>query len=198
MDHPLWHVVQGYVGYKYRQTTGGSKQNEKGFAYASVEVKQDVRLGLYAEQGPYRPVTDVRGVFEEDFNHDRYYSATLDLNTRGTRYAGGVQVDWGDLGGGDYEYYLAYGWCRPVKELYLKVSAERTESFGTTDQVIATASWDITPENALAARYIYNSDVRYYRAAYAYRPRKGLDVFIVYDDDSTGDPEYSLKIVKTF
>ena len=198
MAHPVWQVIQGYAGATYRETTGGHKQSQKVFVSGSVELNQDIRVGLYHDEGPYRPVTDVRGVFEDTFNEDRYSSATLDFNTRSTHFSGGVQYDWGDLGGGDYRYYLAYGWWRPVDPLYLKVSAERTDSFGITDQVVATASWDITPENTLAGRYVYNEDIQYYRAAYAYRPRRGLDIFLVYEDDSSREAEYSVKVVIAF
>ena len=84
--------------------------------------------------------------------------------------------------------------------MYLNVSAERTESFGLYDQLVTTGTWNITPEHALGGRYIYTNDIKYYRLAYSYKPRKGLGVFAVYDDDSSQGRagEYSIKVVKIF
>ncbi len=202
VSHPTWRVVEGYVGTNYRETDAGKKQQQKVFGSGSIEFNNDVRVGAYVEDGTYRPVTDTRGVFEDNTNDDRYYSITTDFNTRSNRYSVGLQYDWGDLGGASYEYYAAYGWLRPVDPVYLSLSAERTESFGTFDQLVLVGSWSITPEHSVAARYIYseddNDDDQFYRLAYGYRPRKGLDIFAVYDDDTIKDAEYSIKLVKTF
>ncbi len=194
----VWRVAQGYVGVKYRETDAGEKQRQKVFGSGSMEFSSDIRIGLYIEEGPYRPVSVIRGVFEPYINHDRYFSISADFNTRSSRYSGGLQHDWGNLGGAPYEYYSAYGWWRPVKSLYLSVTAERTDSFGTADQMVLVSSWDISPEHALAGRYIYTGDIEYYRLAYAHRPRKGLDIFAVYDDNTVKDAEFSIKVVKTF
>ena len=193
-----WRVVEGYVGVDYRETEAGEKQRRKVFAYGSVEFNNDIRARLYVEGGPYRPVSDIRGVFEPTINHDRLYSIATDFNTRSSRISAGLQYDWGNLGGGPYEYYAAYGWWRPVNPLYLSASAERTDSFGVSDQVVLVSSWDITPEHALAGRYLYTNETDFYRLAYIHRPRKGLDIFAVYDDDTEKDAEYSIKLVKTF
>jgi hypothetical protein len=198
MSHPLLHVVDAYVGEKYRETDDGKQQERKTFASGSVEFNNEMRVTLSTDLGPYRPVTSTRGVFTSTTNHDRYYSVQTDFNTRSPWYSGGLQYDWGELGGGSYEYYAAYAWWRPVKPVYLNVTAERVDSFGTNDQVVLLSSWDITPEHSVASRYIYTDDVKYYRLAYAHRPRKGLDIFAVYDDDSIKKAEFSIKIVKTF
>jgi hypothetical protein len=198
MSHPLWHVINAYVGGNYRETSDGMKQQQKSFASGSVEFNIDVRVTAYAEVGPYRPVSDTRGVFESETNHDRYYSMLTEFATRNTRYSGGLQYDWGNLGGGSYKYYAAYGWWRPVQPLYLELSAERVNSFGTNDQVVLVTSWDITPEHSLGGRYIYTDDAKFYRLAYSHRPRKGLDIFAVFDDDTTKAWEFSVKVVKTF
>jgi hypothetical protein len=198
MAHPWWHVVEASIGEIYRETNAGRTQQQKTFVSGSVEFNIDVRVSLYAEVGPYRPVTDNRGVFASKTNDDRYYSLYTDFNTRSTRYSGGLGYEWGDLGGGPYNYYTAYSWWRPVKPVYLELTAERVDSFGTNDQVVFVTSWAITPEHSLAGRYIYTDDVKYYRLAYGHRPRKGLDIFAVYDDDTTKDWEFSVKVVKTF
>jgi hypothetical protein len=198
MPNPVWRVVEGYVGVNYRETDAGEKQKQQVFASGSIEFYNDIRVRLLIDGGPYRPASDTRGVFESTINHDRLYSISTDLNTRSSRYSGGLQYDWGDLGGGPYEYYAAYGWWRPVNPFYLSATAERTDSFGISDQVVLVSSWDITTEHALGGRYIYTDDVEFYRLAYAHRPRKGLDIFAVYDDDTDKDAEYSIKVVKTF
>jgi hypothetical protein len=198
MSHPLWHVVEASIGANYRKTDAGMQQQQKTFGSGSVEFNNDMRVTLYAEVGPYRPVSNTRGVFQSKTNDDRYYSISTDFNTRSNRYSGGLEYDWGDLGGGSYEYYAAYGWWRPVYPVYLSLSAERADSFGTSDQVVFVSSWNVTPEHAVAGRYIYTNDVKYYRLAYAHRPRRGLDIFAVYDDDTTKAAEFSIKVVKTF
>jgi hypothetical protein len=198
MSHPIFQTVDTYIGTKYRETDTGQKQQEKIYASGSVEFNNDMRVGLFAEDGPYRPVSDVRGVFEDEINDDRFYGVNLDFNTRSSKFAGGIQHDRGDLGGGPYRYYLGYGWWRPVQPLYLNLSAERTDSFGIYDQVILVGSWDITPQNSLAGRYIYADGEDIYRLAYSYRPRQGLDIFAVYDTNTIEDYEFSVKVVKIF
>jgi len=198
MTHPLWRVVEAYFGEKYRETDDGQQQRRKTFGSGSVEFNNEVRVTLSADYGPYRPVTSTRGDFASTTNHDRYYSVQTDFNARSTWYSSGLEYDWGKLGGGSYDYYSAYAWWRPVKPVYLNLTAERVDSFGTNDQVVFVSSWAITPEHSVACRYIYTDDVKYYRLAYGHRPRKGLDIFAVYDDNSTKAAEFSLKIVKTF
>jgi TPR repeat protein len=198
MTHPILQVVDTYVGSNYRETDMGQKQQEKVYASGSVEFTNDMRVGLFVEDGPYRPVGDERGVFEPETNDDRYNSATVDFNTRSSKFSLGFQYDWGDLGGGPYKYYSGYGWWRPVNPLYLSLSLEREDSFGTSDQAVFVSSWDITPQSALAGRYIHSEGEKTYRLAYSYRPRRGLDIFVVYDTDTTEDYEFSVKLVKIF
>jgi hypothetical protein len=196
----FWRIFDGYAGFSYRGTDENQLQNRKFLAGATVEFENQVRTSLYAEEGPYRPVTAERGVFEDFTYDDHYYSAAVDFNTRSSVYSVGARYDGGELGGGDYEYGTVYGWWKPVNPLYLRMSAERTKSFGTADQVVATGSWNLTQEQVLGGRYIYTDDVEFYRLAYSYKPREGWDIFAVYDDSSDPgkDPEYSVKVVKTF
>ena len=197
MSGPAWRVVDGYVGVNYRETDTGELQRRKVFASGSVEFHNDIRVQLYADVGPYRPVTDVRGVFGSTINNDRLYSVATSFNTRSSRHSYGLQYDWGNLGGGPYNYYAAYGWWRPLNPVYLSATAERTDSFGIYDQVVLVGSWDITPEHALACRFI-QEETQFYRLAYVHHPRKGLDIYAVYDDAAGKDAEYSIKLVKTF
>jgi len=198
VSHPIVRTIDTYVGAKYRKTEAGQKQQEKVYVSGSVEFTNDTRIGLFAEDGPYRPVSDERGVFEDEINDDRFYGFNLDFNTRSSKFSGGLQHDRGDLGGGPYRYYLGYVWWRPVQPLYINLSAERTDSFGVNDQLVLVSSWDITPQNALAGRYIYSDGENIYRLAYSYRPRKGLDIFAVYDTNTLEDYEFSVKVVKIF
>lgn len=194
----VWRTVEASVGTYYRETDSGITQSRKWFASGRLEFNNDIATGIYMEEGPYRPVTDTPGVFEDEVNQDRYYSTTLAFNTRSSRFAGGLQYDWGDLGGGPYSYLASYAWWRPVNPVYLKLSAEREDSFGISDQLVFVGSWDITPEHTLAGRYIYQDDGDSYRLAYGHRARKGIDIFAVYNQDVGEEAEYSIKFVYTF
>jgi len=209
MQHPLLRVIDAYAGTNYRETAMSQMQRRKVFAGAGIEFTSDIRVSFYVEDGPYRPVTDVPGVFKDLINDDHYSSIWVDFNTRSNRYSGGVRYDEGNLGGGPYEYASAYGWWRPTNSVYLKLSVERTDSFGTYNQAVLQSTWDISSEHALSWRYIKADDADFYRLAYSYRPRRGLDIFAVYDEAALASPttsgaasnppaEFSVKIVKTF
>jgi hypothetical protein len=193
----IWRKIDAYVGAKYRETVSGRLQERNWYSGGSVEFNTDIRFGFYAEDGPYRPVTDTVGVFEDELNQDSYYSTRLDFNTRSSRFSTGLEYAWGDLGRGDYEYMAASMRWRPFNSLYLKLSGEKTRSFGTFDQLVFVGSWDISPEHALAGRFIDNDSGDSYRLAYIRRARKGLDIFAVYDNGPFRDEEYSLKLVYT-
>jgi len=192
----FWRSIDGYAGYKYRETEDGRLQERKWYTGGSVEFESQVRTTFYAEEGPYRPVDGDRGEFKDTVNNDRYYSTAIDLNTRSSVVSCGAQYDWGRLGGGDYEYKSAHAWTRPVQELYLKISHEITDSFGTFEQTVINGSWEITPEDSLGARYIYYQDDfstdEYVRFTYGRKARRGLDIFIVYDKGPFSAEQYSL------
>jgi hypothetical protein len=198
----LFRIIDSYAGFHYRVTEDDLLQRRKWFAGSTIEFEHDVRAGVFVENGPYRRSTDVPGVFEDTLNQDRYYSTTLDFNTRSALFSFGGNYDWGQLGGGDYQYWSAYAWVRPIRAVYLKLSHERTDSFGVFRQSIVLGSWEITPEDSLGARYIrFESDDRrenFIRVAYGRRVRKGLDIFFVYNNEPTIDDQYSIKFVFTF
>jgi hypothetical protein len=200
-DH-FWRVLDGYAGFSYRQTEDGMLQRRKWFAGTSVEFQNQIRTRLYVEEGPYREVTEMPGVFEDDINQDRYYSTAIDFNTRSRFFSFGSQYDWGKLGGGDYKYWLTYGWLRPVDQIYMKLSYEQTKSFGESEQIVAVGSWEITPENSLGVRYIYfkgdGPSQEFYRIAYARKVRQGLDIFILYENEPSVEQQGSIKFVLTF
>ena len=197
----FFRAVNGYAGYRNRETKSGQLQQRKWFVGGSIEYKNDIRTSVYIEEGPYRRVTDVPGVFKDTVNQDRYYSTAMDFNTRSNSYSYGLQYDWGRLGGGDYEYAGAYIWCKPVNELYFNLSTAQTESYGIYRQTVIVGSWEITPEDSLGARYI---DSNYYdgkgslRIAYGRKARNGFDIFMVYNKEPYKDAEYSIKLVYTF
>jgi hypothetical protein len=198
----FWRTIDGYAGYRYRETEDGQLQNRKWYTGGSVEFDCQIRTSFYAEEGPYRPVDDQRGEFEDTANNDRYYSTAIDLNTRSSVFSCGAQYDWGRLGGDDYEYQSVYAWTRPVQVLYLQISYERTDSFGTFEQTVVNGSWEITPEDSLGGRYIYYEDDfttdEYVRLTYGRKARQGLDIFIVYDKEPYSAEQYSLKLVYSF
>jgi hypothetical protein len=198
----FWRAVDTYAGFKYRETDDGLLQTRKWFGGAGVEFQNEIRTSFYAEDGPYRKATDIPGEFEDTVNQDRYYSTAVDFNTRSSIFSFGCQYDWGRLGGGDYDYWSAYSWWRPVNPVYLNLSYEQTDSFGTSEQVVVVGSWEITPENSLGARYIYyddeDGDEEYFRIAYGRKARKGFDIFVVYNKEPFLDEQYSIKFVMTF
>ena len=200
-DSP-WPLVEGYTGLEYRRTDGGLLQGRKGFLGGSVEFRNAIRTSFYAEAGPYRPVSDAPGTFAGTVNDDRYASVSVDVNTRSVRWNAGLQHDRGRLGGGDYAYTALHASWSPVENLRLKLSGERTESFGTTVQVVATGSWRIDDETSVGARYQRSAgdgfELESYRLSYGRAVRRGVDVFAVYDEDGDEGGRVSLKLTYTF
>jgi hypothetical protein len=198
IQHPILRIVDAYAGTRYRETSRGRKQQQRIYASTGFEFTNDMRVTLYLEEGPYRRVTDTRGVFEDESSDDRYSSIVFDFNTRSNHYSGGIQYDQGELGGGSYQYVAAYGWWRPLNAVFVKLSAERTDSFGTFNQVVLESTWDVSTEHALSGRIIHSDGADLLRFAYSHRPRRGLDIFAVFDSDSRRPDELSVKVVKTF
>ena len=197
-----WLLVEGYAGLEYRETDDGLLQGRKGFLGGSVEFRNEIRTSLYAEAGPYRPASDVPGTFAETVNEDRYASVSVDVNTRSVRWNAGLQYDRGRLGGGHYAYAALYASWSPVENLLLKLSGERTESFGTATQVVASGSWRIDDETSVGARYLRSAadgfELESYRLSYGRTARRGVDVFAVYDEDANEGGRVSLKLTYTF
>ena len=199
MQNPLVRIVDAFAGTRYREETSrGRKQQQNVFVGTGVEFTNDVRVTLYLEDGSYRPVTDTRGAFGDEVNNDRYASVVVDFNTRSNHYSGGVQYDQGNLGGGSYRYFAAYAWWRPSNDVYLKLSGERTESLSTYNQFVLESTWDISTEHALSGRIIHSDGDRFLRLAYSHRPRRGLDIFVVFDGGSQRYEELSVKFVRSF
>ena len=153
-------------------------------------------MGLDYYAGSYRPLIDgIPGNWSDDQNHDRYLGSSVDFNTRSSVFLFGGTYATGNLGGGDYEYMSGYVTSRPTATTFLNVTAERVNSFGYTNQVVATAGWDVTPRHALYARYIWSDDDDYYRVAYTWRVSKNVDLFAVYDKVPGADASISAKLL---
>lgn len=128
-------------------------------------MRQFVRTSVEDSDGYYRPgLKDAPGYFGDTVNHDRYWTASLDLNTRGSRIGGGTSVSSGKLGGGDYDYLTSYVWTRPTAKTIVNLVAERLESFGTFRQYVVEAGWDINPANSLIFRHVLSDGDQYWRS----------------------------------
>ena len=191
-----------------RTTEDGRDQYDGWYYGGSLEWLSYARTGLSYNQGDYRPLTgDAPGDFDGDdsVTDDFFWTASLDLNTRGSRIGYGGSYSFGELGGGDYEYGYVYLWTRPTYNTNLSVNVERLESFGTTDQIITKASWDVTPTNSIVFRHIYldfsddffSSKDQYWRLGYRRIVRNGLDIFLLYDDEPFVDSAISVKLLWT-
>ena len=195
-------TVEAYGGITQRLTEDGEIQNRKLYAGSSVELESQLLLSLYAEAGPYRPVTAQRGVFAGFTYDDSYFSASFDFPVRNDTVVFGVQYDWGDLGGGGYNLTSGYISWSPLGSINLKASQETSNSFDRIQQTVLSGSFLITPEDELGCRYIDYSDstgtFRYYRLTYARRVRRGIDVYVVYDKAALQAEQFSVKLVTTF
>jgi len=197
-----WRVLEGYVGYSLRETDSGAVQNRKWYTGGSVELQSQIRTTVYAESGPYRPVGNRRGEFQDFLNDDRYYSVAVDFLTRSDVFSFGAQYDWGDLGGADYRLASLYAVWSPIDVVNLEATYEMADSFGETEQAIVSGSWQITPEDSIGGRVISfstpNTTDNFYRLTYGRRVRQGFDLFLVYDNSPNVTEQYSVKVVKTF
>jgi hypothetical protein len=187
------------VSWTGRNTEDGRTQLRSWSGGGSVELReQQIRTSLYATSGLYRPVTSTRGVWSDTVNHDHYWTAAVDFNTRSSWLGYGATYSSGFLGGGDYSYAAPYVWVRPTDRTWVNVSTERLMSFGDFDQTIVAARWDVTDQDSLAARYVLSDGQQFFRLAFARQVRKGLDVFSLYEAGALMKPSLSAKFVMSF
>jgi Domain of unknown function (DUF5916) len=189
--------VKGNISLAYRQTGDGRLQRRTWNAGGTVESRAQVRFGLWYTAGPYRPVGATPGSWSDTVNDDYYWTASLDLNTRSSRLGYGASLSSGELGGGEYDYLIAYAWIRPTAVTFLSVSSERLSNFGDFDQTIVVARWDISKRQSIAGRYVTADSGEAYRLAYALNLRKNLDFFLVYDREPVQLATLSAKILLT-
>lgn len=189
--------VQGTLYWQQRYTGEDDLQKRYYGASGSVELRRELRFTLNYTAGQYRPVDDTPGTWKPLLNDDHYWSGGVDFNTRSSRLTYGIAVADGFLGGGDYRYVSAYAKSRPTARTYLDVAAERLTSFGTFDQRVITAGWDITPRQNISARYIDAYYGNLLRVAWSWRMRQNADLFAVYDSLRGTPHSFSVKIVFT-
>jgi len=179
----------------YRYTDDGRTQNDNWYVGGNLELRQFVRTSVEYSDGYYRQ-RDAPGYFGDTVNHDRYWSTSVDLNTRSSRIGGGTSVSSGKLGGGDYDYVTSYLWTRPTRTTIVNVVAERLESFGTYRQYVVEAGWDVNQTNSLIFRHVLSDGDEYWRVGYSRRVvSRGLDVFTLYDHSPETGTQISVKVL---
>ena len=185
------------MSYAQRYVGDGRVQRRTWYSGGSVELRQQIRVGLWFTDGIYRPVGPAPGLWSSTVNDDHYWTGAVDFNTRSSRLGYGIGGSSGQLGGGDYNYTNAYAWARPTATTFVSVSSERLSNFGTFSQTVATAGWDITPRQGIVGRYINAFYGNAYRLAYSASVRKNVDFFAVYDQEPNVPVRLSAKVVMT-
>jgi hypothetical protein len=189
--------VEGDISVLARETGDGRLQRRTWFAGGSVETRQQVRLGLWYTDGPYRPVGSTPGSWSSTVNHDHYGTGSVDFNTRSSWLTYGASMSSGARGGGDYDYVAAYALTRPTATTFVSASAERLSNFGSFYQNILSAGWDITSRHGIVTRYVSADYGQAFRLAYSHHVRKNLDFFAVHDREPNQQAKLSAKIVIT-
>jgi hypothetical protein len=187
--------VSGSVVWNVRDTGDGRLQRNYWYYGGSVELRQETRFSLSGTGGQYRPVGDGPGTWLESVNHDHYWTASVDMNTRNSRFAYGASYSSGFLDNADYAYGYVYPWGRPTRTTFVNLTAERLRQFGVSSQCVVNGGWDITPRNGLYGRYIWNDGTQYYRIAYSVHITPRMDLFAVYDGQSGENPQISAKLL---
>jgi hypothetical protein len=137
--------VTSYALWNWREIGDGHLQRSSVSVGGTLELRNQIRLGLNYSAGPYRPLLDgTPGNWSDNVNHDRYLGGTIDFPTRNKFFQIGGSYAFGNQGGGDYEYISGYVTSRPTATTYFNVTAERVYSFGWNTQVVATAGWNVT------------------------------------------------------
>jgi hypothetical protein len=190
--------VTGYVSRSKRDTLDGRTQTDTWSTGTTLETRQQIKLGAYYHSGKYRPVAGEPGDFGDVVYDDRYWTVSVDVNTRSDLFGFGTTHSQGDLAGGDYTNTFAYAWYRPVDRLLLNLSTERLESFGKFHQTIFSVGWELSVRDSIVSRYIRDDSGEYARLGYRRQVRSGLDIFAVYDDGPLFERELSAKVVWTW
>ena len=191
-------TLSGDLAWSGRYTSDGLIQRRYWEGGGSIELRQQVKVDLLYGRGIYRPVGDEPGQWSTDLNHDYYWTAKLNFNTRNSRWNYGVTYSWGSLGGGAYSYLAPELWLKPTAHTFLKVSTEKLHSFGDSDQTILSGGWDVTSQDSLATRYILANGEHFFRFAYNRQVRSGMDIFAVYDKEPGSPAKASVQLVFSF
>ncbi|HEX6362747.1 MAG TPA: DUF5916 domain-containing protein, partial [Albitalea sp.] len=197
--HGALREVYASLSGDWRETGDGRLQRRKLYASGSLEWREpQVRVGASVGAGPYRPVGASPGAWSGLTNDDRYVTLAADFNTRSSRLLYGAALASGELGGGDYRYAIAYVSARPTRTLALSLTTERLENFGTFRQTALTGTWDVTPQHAVAGRWLRTDAGDAHRLSSAWRVRKNVDVFVVYDHSPGLHAQVSAKVRFTY
>jgi len=191
-------ISQGslYLETNKRRTDDGRIQRDEWIVGGSVEWQQFVLTSLSYSDGDYRPLSgEGPGEFGDTINHDQFWTAALDFNTRSSRIGAGTSYSSGELGGGDYRYLINYVWSRPTQRTSLNVTTERLSSFGTYTQVVIDGSWDVNPTNGLIFRHVQFDGDDYWRLGYSRVVTQGLDIFCLYDRAPDRGTQLSVKFI---
>lgn len=188
-------TLSGNLAWSGRNTTDGRTQYRNWEGGGSLELRQQVQFALFYSNGRYRPVGEEPGQWSHILNPDRYWTASLDFNTRSNWLTYSLTYSWGSLGGGSYSYLAPELWMRPTERTFVKISTEKLHSFGNFDQTIISAGWDITSQNSVVTRYISANGKNFFRFAYSRQVRDGVDIFAVYDNEPGSAAKASLKLV---
>ena len=191
-------TLSGGLAWSGRNTSGGLTQTRNWEGGGSIELRQQVKLGLSYSNGIYRPVGDERGQWSNALHHDHYWTAKLEFNTRSSRWKYGITYSWGSLGGSNYSYLAPEFWIRPTDRTFVKVSTEQLQSFGSSAQTIIAGGWDLTSQDSIVMRYILANGEHFFRFAYSRQVRSGMDIFAVYDKEPDSPAKASVKLVFSF
>ena len=172
------------AGYDLNFETGDSDEGRRrglGFSHWR-EWRSGWTLGCGLSRGE-------RDGFDVANNH-------LDIgwNHRDMYRSGGMEVSWGERYGDSYRFYGIEQGFRPTDRLSADVRAERVfaadlDDDGNvvpaewSDQLVLTATYDITTEKTVSARLVRANSATNFYAAYRQRVRRGMDLLVV-----AGDP----------
>ena len=191
-----FHSLNGSATYEERATLSNLLQRRKTSVYLGGETRwSNIFFNVGTTAGPYRPLGADPGDWQPQLNNDRFYTASVYFNTRSDRYSYGLTYSWGSLGGGKYADVVPSFWVKPTRKTYVSYSYEGTQSFGVNTQAILSVSWEISPEQAISARWV---DAGYYRLAYRRQVRRGIDIFMVFDADPYTRDRFTVKLTRTF
>ncbi len=191
--------VEFSLSYEARDTLAGDTQRRVYYIGGSIETARQIRLGLFYNLGDYRPVAGTgRGEYADELREDDYWTYSMDFNTRSNWLGYGFSVSDGFLGGDDYRYVTGYAWVKPTQSTLLNVSAEQLDNFGETEQIVISGSWDYSRNSSLLFRFVKFEEFEFNRLAYRKSVSDGMDVFLVYNDDSGAETNYSMKLLWTF
>ena len=184
------------ISFVGRNTLSDLVQRRQVTAFGSSEFRNNLQFSVGVTQGPYRPSLGTPGAWAATLNDDVIYTASLYQYTSNDRFGGGATYSWGNVAGSTYTDWVPSVWFRPVPQASVQYSYERADYVGVSEQHILTASWDITSQQGISARWVRFGDSSY-RLVYRRIVRRGLDVFVVYTTDPTLEDRVTMKAVWT-